>query len=70
MVSKTGARPISLNSKACQAMFKETREAAHKALQQYGEPKMTLEELRRALGEQLGDVSLGEWIEKERAASL
>ncbi|MDO8670764.1 MAG: hypothetical protein Q7O66_04955 [Dehalococcoidia bacterium] len=63
-------RTIDLNSKACQAMFKETKEAAHKALQQYGEPQMTLEELRKALGEQLGDLSLGEWIEKEREAGL
>ncbi len=74
MVSKSGARgttrAISLNSKACQAMFNDTREAAHKALEQYGEPQMTLEELRQALGEQLGDVSLGEWIEKEREAGL
>ncbi len=37
---------------------------------EHGEPQMTLEELRQALGEQLGDVSLGEWIEKEREAGL
>lgn len=51
-------------------MFKETREAARKALQRHGEPQMTLEKLREALNEQLGDVSLGDWIEKEREAGL
>ncbi len=63
-------RTIGLNSKACQSMFNDTREAAHKALEPCGEPQMTLEELRQALGEQLGAVSLGEWIENEREAGL
>lgn len=57
-----------LDSKAYLAMFKETRELADKALERYGEPDMTLAELRRALDECLGDFSLGEWVVKEREA--
>lgn len=57
-----------LDSKAYLAMFKETRELADKVLERYGEPEMTLAELRRALDERLGDISLGEWVVKEREA--
>jgi len=72
MVSKSHAagtvRTRRLNSKAYLAMFKDTGEAADKALERYGDPQMTLAELRRALDERLGDFSLGDWVVKEREA--
>ena len=39
---------------------------ANKALEKYGEPTMTLEELRKALNEQLKGISLSDLIVKER----
>ncbi len=65
--------PQRLNSKACSAMFKRTREAADKALERYGEPDMSLPdmslvELRQILAERLSDFSLSDWLIKERAA--
>lgn len=72
MVSKGRTRVVTktatLDSKAYLAMFKETRELADKALERYGEPDMTVAELRRALDERLGDMSLSEWVVKEREA--
>ncbi len=72
MVSKSragaAARVGRLNSKAYLAMFRDTRAAADKALERYGEPQMSLAELRRALDERLGNFSLGDWIVKEREA--
>ena len=60
--------PQRLNSKACSAMFKRTREAADKALERYGEPDMSLVELRQILAERLPDFSLSDWLIKEREA--
>ena len=49
-------------------MFKRTREAADKALERYGEPDMSLVELRQILAERLPDFSLSDWLIKEREA--
>lgn len=57
-----------LDSKAYLAMFKETRELADKVLERYGEPDMSLAELRQILAERLPDFSLSDWLIKEREA--
>ena len=52
------------------SMTRRTTEAAVRALARYGEPTMSLEELRRLLHAQLGDVSLAEEVIRNRKASL
>ncbi|MBI4322576.1 MAG: hypothetical protein HY675_29140 [Chloroflexi bacterium] len=51
-------------------MFKETRQKVDEALRKYGEPKLSLAELRDALNKQMGDVSLSEQLLKDREAGF
>lgn len=62
------ALPQRLDSKACSAMFKRTRDAADKALERYGEPDLSLAEIRRILAQRLPGLSLSDWIIEEREA--
>ena len=48
--------------------FKRTAAMADAALAHYGEPTMSLEELRAALDEELGDISLSQVILENRKA--
>lgn len=66
---KRGAAPkTGLDSRQWMDAVKRTNEAADRALEQYGEPVMSLEELRHALDECLGSVTLSEEILRQRQA--
>ena len=55
-----------LDSKANTKKVRQATKLAEKALRRYGEPSMSLAELRDALDRKLGDLSLSEIIIKER----
>jgi len=55
-----------LDQEPYRSMLKQTKEVVRLALAHYGEPGMSLEELRAALKAELGDVSLSEEIIKNR----
>ncbi|MBI4288845.1 MAG: hypothetical protein HY671_10505 [Chloroflexi bacterium] len=57
-----------LDSKPYSDKVRRTGELAYKTLASYGEPTMTLSQLRAALDQQLGDVSLSDFVIKERQA--
>ena len=57
-----------LDSKRTLAKVARATKLAHKALEKYGEPTMTLAELRAALDQELQGVSLSELIIKDREA--
>ena len=57
-----------LDSKPYADMLKKAGEAADGALQRYGQPTMSLAELRTRLDRELRDISLTELILKEREA--
>jgi len=50
-------------------MIEETSALADKALEEYGQPAMTLTELRQAITERLRGVSLSDWLIQERQVS-
>ena len=66
--AKAGTHP--LDAEPYRTMIKNATEAADRALARYGEPTMSLEELRAALDAQLGDVSLAEEVIKNRKESF
>lgn len=71
MVSKSIAKlpPVHrLDSKRHADKVKRARALAAKALEHYGEPTMSLAELRATLDRELGGVSLSEIILKDREA--
>ncbi len=51
------------------SMFAETRASALKVLEEYGEPTMSLEELRALLKAQLDEKSLSVQLMEDREAS-
>ena len=55
-----------LDSKANMNKVAKATTLAHKALERYGEPTMTLEELRVIVSEELKGISLSELIIQER----
>ena len=57
-----------LDSKRYTDKVKQARRSADKALKRYGEPTMSLDELRTTLDSELREVSLTELIIKERKA--
>ena len=57
-----------LDSKRYLALVKKTRKSVSKALDRYGKPPLSLEELRRQVDEQLGDRSLSDYVLSEREA--
>ena len=57
-----------LDSKACTDKVRKAGELAHRALRHYGEPTVSLAELRATLSQQLHGVSLSELIINEREA--
>lgn len=57
-----------LDSPKYQAMFQKTREAALKALAKYGEPAISLEELRRLTDASLPEGALSGQLLKDREA--
>lgn len=64
--SKPSVAATMLDTEPYGTMFARTGEAASSALGQYGAPRMTLEELRRAIADACPDISLSETILKER----
>ena len=68
MAGKSRARlAYALDAEPYAQLVKQTGQIADKALASYGRPEGSLAELRKAVDAQLGAVSLGEWILKERA---
>ncbi len=59
-----------IDSKPYSELVKQTRAAAYGALSQYGEPSVSLADLRKEVDQQLGAESLSEWIMRERKAAL
>ena len=59
-----------IDSRPYADMVKQTRVAACRALSRYGEPAVSLSELREEVDAQLGAQLLSEWIIKERKAAL
>lgn len=57
-----------LDSKLYADSVKNAGEAAGRALRSYGEPTVSLSELRARVNSELGTLSLAELILKERAA--
>ena len=55
-----------LDSKANMNKVAKTTKLAHKALERYGEPTMTLEQLRAVVSEELKGISLSELVIQER----
>lgn len=55
-----------LDTKANTEKVKRTTELAKESLRHYGEPSMSLAELRDVLDRKLGELSLSELITKER----
>jgi hypothetical protein len=55
-----------LDREPYRSMLQQTTDAAIQALARFGEPSMSLEELRAALKAELGDISLSEEIIKNR----
>ena len=55
-----------LDSKKCADRVRDATALASRLLKHYGEPTMSLNELRTALGKELQDVLLSEVILKER----
>lgn len=58
-----------LDAKLNEPKIKAASELARRVLSHYGEPTMSLAELRAALDQRLGGVSLSELIIKDREAS-
>ena len=57
-----------LDSKSCTKKVETATRLALQALERYGEPTMTLKELRALVGQQLKGVSLSDLIIQERHA--
>ncbi len=55
-----------LNSKRTRAKVAKATKLAQKALEQYGEPTISLAELRQELNKQLKGISLSDLIIEER----
>ena len=55
-----------LDSKANMNKVAKATKLAHKALERYGEPTMTLERLRAVVSEELKGISLSELVIQER----
>ena len=55
-----------LDSKANMNKVAKATKLAHKALERYGEPPMTLEQLRAVVSEELKGISLSELVIQER----
>ena len=74
MGAKRNARGTStearLHSEPYTSMLRETRQLADRALAKYGEPSMSLQELRKRVDSQLAGTSLTEVILQEREAAL
>jgi hypothetical protein len=66
--SKPSGAAAILDTEPYVTMFARTGEAASSALDQYGVPRMTLEELRRAIADACPDVSVSDTILREREA--
>lgn len=59
-----------IDSKPYSQLVKQTCTAAYGALSQYGEPTVSLADLRREVNQQMGTKSLSEWIVRERQVTL
>jgi len=55
-----------LDSKANMNKVAKATKLAHKALERYGKPTMTLEQLRAVVSEELKGISLSELVIQER----
>ena len=55
-----------LDSKANMNKVAKATKLAHEALERYGEPTMTLEQLRAVVSEELKGISLSELVIQER----
>lgn len=64
------AHMYKLDAKLCTDKVKKTMKLADRSLSLYGEPSMSLEQLRATVDKELGDSSLTELIIKEREAGL
>jgi hypothetical protein len=53
-------------SKLNSAKVRRTKKLARKSLERYGKPSLSLHDLRDKLDEQLKEMSLGDYIVKER----
>ena len=74
MGAKRNARGTStetrLDAEPYSSMVRETRELVDRALSKYGEPRISLAELRSRVDSQLTGISLTEVILEEREAAL
>ena len=62
--------PAPLDTEPYLGMVRQARQSAKEALAEYGEPRVSLPELRQALDGLLAGQSLSEWLVREREASL
>ena len=66
--AKAGTHP--LDQEPYMSMTRRAKETALRALARYGEPAVSLAELRAALDAWLGDVSLADEVIRNRKASF
>jgi len=67
---KAKAQVLPIDREPYRSRIRRATEMARDALAHYGEPTMTLEELRQAMAEALPDVSLSDWFIKDRNAGF